>query len=71
MNFLKKKMTSKKGNEEVCQMTITHVLKDGTVLSDITGFVVKYEDCPQVYNLINRLNQEGMKNETKDKKQDS
>lgn len=42
-------------------MTIQHVMKDGRVLDSIEGYVVTMKDCPQVYNLIDRLNQEGAK----------
>ena len=42
-------------------MTITHIMKDGRVLDSIEGYVVTMKDCPQVYNLIDRLNQEGAK----------
>lgn len=34
------------------KMKITHYLKDGTVLEDITGYVVRYADCPDVYHLL-------------------
>ena len=37
---------------------VTHILKDGTVLKDITGHVVKREDVPTVYSLIERMNAE-------------
>lgn len=41
---------------------ITHILKDGTVLKDITGHVVKKEDATSVYNIIDRMNAERSKN---------
>lgn len=31
---------------------ITHILKDGTVLEDITGHVVKKEDTPLAYGVL-------------------
>ena len=34
---------------------VYHILKDGTVKTDITGHVVKIADVPQVYDLISRL----------------
>ena len=34
---------------------ITHILKDGKVIEDITGHVVKKEDAPTVYSLMNML----------------
>lgn len=41
---------------------IRHHLKDGKVLVDITGHVVKKEDVPMAYALIDRMNQERRKN---------
>lgn len=40
---------------------VTHVLKDGTVLKDITGHVVKEQDVPEAYILIDRMNDERSK----------
>lgn len=31
---------------------ITHTLKNGTKVKDITGHVVKIGDCPQIYELM-------------------
>ena len=31
---------------------ITHVLSDGTVLKDITGHIVKREDAPRAYMIL-------------------
>lgn len=31
---------------------ITHVLSDGTVLEDITGHIVKREDAPTLYKIL-------------------
>ena len=36
---------------------VRHFLKDGTQVDSIEGRVVSYEDCPEVYHLINRINQ--------------
>ena len=36
---------------------VTHILKDGKILKDITGHVVKKEDAPTAYAMINRLNE--------------
>lgn len=36
-------------------MTIKHVLKDGTVLDDITGHVVKIEDVKSAYEILGRI----------------
>ena len=33
---------------------ITHILKDGTVLKDITGHTVTRKDAPTVYTLMER-----------------
>lgn len=33
---------------------VKHVLKNGTVLDDITGHLVKREEVPSVYTLIER-----------------
>ena len=40
---------------------VTHVLKDGTVLKDITGHVVKEQDVPEAYILIDQMNDERSK----------
>ena len=37
---------------------ITHVLKDGTVLEDITGHVIKQDDAPMVYQIIEQMERE-------------
>ena len=34
---------------------IKHVLKDGTVLEDITGYVVRESDCPAAYAILDRV----------------
>lgn len=45
---------------------VRHILKDGTVLDDITGHVVKMEDARMVYELLDKINQErGEKNDTR------
>jgi hypothetical protein len=36
---------------------IKHILKDGTVLNDITGHVVKKEDVPMAYAIIDKMNE--------------
>lgn len=38
-------------------MTIKHIMKDGTVLTNISGHVVKMEDARSVYDLMDRINQ--------------
>lgn len=35
---------------------VYHVLKDGSVVDDIAGKVVRVEDAEAVYNLINTIN---------------
>ena len=35
---------------------VYHILKDGTVTTDITGHVVQLEDAPILYRLINEVN---------------
>lgn len=37
---------------------IRHHLKDGTVLTDIKGHVVKKEDVPLAYSLMQQMNSE-------------
>ena len=46
---------------------IRHVLKDGRVLDDISGIVIKKEDCPEVYRVVEKIRREKRNNETKDK----
>lgn len=41
---------------------ITHVLKDGTVLSDITDHVVKEDDAREAYAVMDSINKKGDKN---------
>ena len=38
---------------------IHHILKDGTEVDDITGKVIKAEDFPVLYEVINRIQKEG------------
>lgn len=40
-------------------MAVIHVLKDGTVLKDITGHVVKEKDAPSVYALMEKMKGKG------------
>lgn len=42
---------------------IAHVLKDGTVLEDITGHVIKQDDAPMVYQIIEQMEREEKENE--------
>lgn len=48
-------------------MIIKHVLKDGTVLDDISGYLIKKEDCPELYRVIEKIRREKGKDETKNK----
>lgn len=41
---------------------IIHQLKDGTILSDITGHVVKMDDVPLAYSLLEAISKEAAKN---------
>lgn len=48
---------------------VIHILKDGTVLKDITGHVVRMEDAGPLYHLIDSINR-GEKKIHKDKNQE-
>ena len=37
---------------------IRHILRNGTVLQDIKGHVVKREDVPEIYEIRERMNKE-------------
>ena len=47
-------------------MGVIHILKDGSIVKDITGHVVRMEDAGPLYDLIDRINRSGKK--TTDKK---
>lgn len=50
-------------------MTIKHVLKDGTVLDDISGIVITREDNPEIYRVVEKIRKKGSwENETKNEK---
>jgi hypothetical protein len=36
-------------------MAVIHILKDGTIVKDITGKVVKMEDAPALYELMRKI----------------
>lgn len=42
-------------------MAVVHILKDGSVIEDITGHVVRMEDAGPLYELIDRINRNGSK----------
>ena len=44
-------------------MRIIHILKDGTVLDDITGHVVKMADAPEVYEILDRVKEQSERKE--------
>lgn len=35
---------------------VIHILKDGTVVNDITGHIVRVEDAGPLYDLIDSIN---------------
>ena len=41
---------------------VKNILKDGTVIKDMTGHVVLRSDAPVVYSLIDRMNKERRQN---------
>lgn len=49
-------------------MAIRHVLRNGEVLEDITGYVITREQNPEVYRVIEQIRKKGSgENETKNK----
>lgn len=42
---------------------VKHVLKDGTVLDDISGHVITREQFPEVYDIMDRVFAKGNENE--------
>lgn len=46
-------------------MIVTHVLKDGTVLPDITGHIVKRSDAKAVYDLMEQINKKQLRKKEK------
>lgn len=41
---------------------ITHVLKDGTVIHDISDHIVKEDDAREAYAVMDSISQKGEKN---------
>ncbi len=44
-------------------MQVVHILKDGSIVEDITGHVVQVEDAEAVYRLIDSINRNRKTNE--------
>lgn len=42
-------------------MKVIHILKDGSIVDDITGHVVQMEDAAPLYELIDNINRQGSK----------
>lgn len=40
-------------------MGVVHILRDGSIVKDITGHVVRMEDAGPLYDLIDSINREG------------
>ena len=40
-------------------MAVVHILKDGSVVKDITGYVVRMGDAVPLYQLLDSINREG------------
>jgi hypothetical protein len=40
-------------------MAVIHILKDGSVVKDITGHVVKMGDAGPLYQIIDKINRNG------------
>lgn len=45
-------------------MNVIHILRDGSIVKDITGHVVRMEDAGPLYDLIDRINREGSRKKT-------
>ena len=42
-------------------MSVIHILKNGSIVKDITGHVIKMEDAKTLYQLIDGINRSGFK----------
>lgn len=51
-------------------MGVVHILKDGSVVKDITGHVVRVEDAGPLYQLIDSINLGSKKAVHSDKSQE-
>lgn len=50
-------------------MTIKHILKNGQVLEDISGYVITKEQNPEIYRIIEQISKKRRaESEIKDKK---
>ena len=45
---------------------ITHILKDGTILDDISGHKVTREDAPTVYEILEQLKKQRRESNDRD-----
>ena len=43
-------------------MIVTHILKNGQMLPDITGHLVKIEDAPNLVNILERRGRNDLRN---------
>lgn len=41
-------------------MKVIHIMKDGSVLQDITGHVVRVDDAIPLYRMIDHINRESV-----------
>lgn len=47
-------------------MAVIHILKDGSIVRDITGHVVRMEDAEPLYQLIDTINRQGSREKRND-----
>lgn len=50
---------------------VFHILKDGTMLTDLKGHVAKMSDVPTAYRLMQEISQIGEKNEKTNQREKS
>lgn len=46
-------------------MAVKHILKDGRSVPDITGFVVRQADAPQLYAVLGAIKRKEAKNDAR------
>jgi hypothetical protein len=51
-------------------MSVIHILKDGSVVKDITGHVVRVEDAGPLYQLIDSINRGAKKKNIHNERQE-